>query len=313
MLVNMKTLIEDAEKNNYCIGMFTSPSLPFAEAVIAAAEEMNAPVMFGQVESWDLYGDIEENGPIMAEMAKKAKVPVCLHLDHGTTLPYIMKAIRAGYTSIMADYSTLSFEENVEKVKKIVEFCHAADISVEGLCGKMPNVWQLEADPGMDIRPFFTKPEELKKFVEETDVDAMTISFGTVHNMKVSKPMLDFELLKELKATAGCALVMHGSSGVDVEQVKKAVQLGLKKINVYTKLAIAAQPAMVKAMEASDEPLFFHELLFTAQHAMKDAIKESITLLGNGYDFSKRTYDEFKKHKELHLCKKVDLSEKIYE
>lgn len=294
MLVNMNALIKDAEKNNYCVGMFTSPSLPFAEAVIAAAEETNTPVMFGQVEQWDKYGDITRNGPIMADMAREASVPVCLHLDHGTTLPYIMKAVKAGYSSVMADFSELPFEENVVQVKKVVEFCHAAGISVEGLCGKMPNVWQLADHPELDISEFFTKPEELKEFVERTEVDAMTISFGTVHNMKISKPMLDFELLKELKASADCALVVHGSSGVEEGQIKTAIGYGLRKINVYTKLAIAAQPAMQMAMEESDEPLFFHELLDIAQNAMKDAIKESIKLFSNGYDFSQRTYDEFK-------------------
>ena len=122
----------------------------------------------------------------------------------------------------------------------------------------------------------------------------MTISFGTVHNMKVSKPMLDFDLLKKLKNSADCALCMHGSYGVEEKQVAEAIKVGLKKINVYTKLAIAAQPAMLKAMEASDEPLFFHELLETAQLAMKDAIKESIALFSNGVDFSKRTYEELR-------------------
>lgn len=299
MLVNMNELVKDAKKYNYCVGMFTSPSLPFAQAVIAAAEEMNTPVMFAQVEQWNSYGDITQNGPIMAKMAKEAKVPVCLHLDHGTSLPYIMKAIKAGYTSVMADYSNLSFEENVEAVKKIVEFCHAADISVEGLCGRMPNVWQLAAQPDMDITEFFTKPEELNEFVCRTGVDAMTISFGTVHNMKVSRPMLDFERLKALKDAAECALVIHGSSGVEESQITKAISYGLRKINVYTKLAIAAQPAMEQAMRGSKEPLFFHELLDVAQKAMKEAIKESIILFSNGNDFSQRRYEEFKAFGEV--------------
>lgn len=299
MLVNMKQLTDDAEKNNYCVGMYTSPSLPFAEAVIEAAEEMNAPVMFGQVESWNEFGDIEQTAPMMLEMAKNAKVPVCLHLDHGTSLPYIMKAVRSGYTSIMADFSTLPFEENVQNVKKIVEFCHAADISVEGLCGKMPAAWQLEAEPDMDIRPYFTDPDELQEFVERTGVDAMTISFGTVHNMMVSEPRLDFELLQKLKEKAKCALVMHGSSGVEVSQISKAINYGLRKINVYTKLSTAAQPAMLDAISKSKDPLFFHELLNIAKFSMKEAIKESITLLGNGYDFSQRNYKEYIVHKKL--------------
>ncbi len=296
MLVNMKSIIEDAEKNNYCVGMYTSPSLPFAEAVIAAAEEMNAPVMFGQAQVWDRYGAIDKYGPIMADMARKAKVPVCLHLDHGTSVSYIMKAIKAGYTSVMADYSKLSFKENVENVKKIVEFCHAADVSVEGICGRMPNVRQLADDPDMDITEFFTDPDELREFVKVTGVDAMTVSFGTVHSMKVSKPMLDFDLLKKLKEVAdegNFALVLHGSSGVEDNQIKEAIKYGLRKINVYTRLSIAAQPAMEEAIKASKEPLFFHELLDIAQKAMKEAIKESIKLFSNGYDFSNRTYEEF--------------------
>lgn len=298
MLVNMKDILADAEKSNYCVGMYTSPSLPFAEAVIGAAEEMNAPVMFGQAQVWDRYGEIEKYGPIMAEMARKAKVPVCLHLDHGTSISYIMKAIKAGYTSVMADYSMLPFKENAENVKKVVEFCHAIGISVEGLCGRIPSAGQLADNPDMDIREFFTDPEELKEFVKATGVDAMTVSFGTVHNMKVAKPMLDFDLLRKLKDAAdegNFALVLHGSSGVEDGQIKEAIGYGLRKINVYTRLSIAAQPAMEAAMKASDEPLFFHELLDIAQNAMKDAIKESIKLFANGYDFSNRTYEEFVK------------------
>ena len=290
MLVNMNTLMEDAKKNNYAVGMFTAPTMPFAEAVIEAAEEMNAPVMVGQVESWRQYGDIEKYGPIMADMAKCAKVPVCLHLDHGQSLEYIMRAIRAGYTSVMADFSMLPFEENVEMVKKCVDFCHSVDISVEAMCGKMPSVYELADHPDLDIREYFSKPDELKEFVEATGADAMTVSFGTVHNMKIMQPMLDFELLKELNDATDCSLVMHGSSGVEVGQIKQAIPYGIRKINAYTKLSTAAQPAMLAEMNKSEEQLFFHELLDIAKKAMKKAVEESIKIFGNGYDFSSRVW-----------------------
>lgn len=285
MLVNMKTIMTEAEKNNYAVGMFTATSIPFAEAVIHAAEQLNAPVMIGQAEVWQRYGDIEFYGPIMAEMARKASVPVCLHLDHGLSIGYIMKAIKAGYTSVMADFSMLPYKENVAMVKKCVEFCHSVDVSVEAMCGKMPSVYELADDPELDIRQYFTRPDELKHFVEETGADAMTISFGTVHNMKVAKPMLDFELLSKLKAATDCALVMHGSSGVEVEQIRKAVAVGLRKVNICTKMSTAAQPAMLAAMQQQEEPLFFHELLEIAENAMTEAVKESIILLSNGFDF----------------------------
>lgn len=287
MLVNMRTLTDEAEKYNYAVGMFTAPNLPFAEAVIEAAEEMNAPIMIGQAECWDRYGNIDFYGPIMADMARKAKVPVCLHLDHGQSIGYIMRAIRAGYTSVMADFSMMPYEENARMVKQCVDFCHSVGISVEAMCGKMPSVYELADHPGLDIRQYFTKPDELKAFVEETGADAMTISFGTVHNMKVAKPMLDFELLRQLKDATDCALVMHGSSGVEISQVKQAVAVGLRKINVYTKLATAAQPAMLAEINKSDEPLFFHELLDTAKQAMKEAVKETIVSFSNGHDFKK--------------------------
>ncbi|GAA0793753.1 class II fructose-bisphosphate aldolase [Clostridium sp. AF19-22AC] len=290
MLVNMSTLMADAEKNNYAVGMFTAPTMPFAEAVIEAAEEMNAPVMVGQVECWKQYGDIEIYGPIMADMARRAKVPVCLHLDHGQSIQYIMKAVRSGYTSVMADFSMLPFEENVEMVRKCVDFCHSVDISVEAMCGKMPSVYDLAEQPDLDIREYFSNPDELKEFVEATHADAMTISFGTVHNMKIMQPMLDFKLLQELKDATDCALVMHGSSGVETEQIKQSIPYGIRKINAYTKLSTSAQPALQDAMSRSEEPMFFHELLDIAKDAMKNAVKESIELFGNGYDFSSRTW-----------------------
>ena len=140
MLVNLKTLLEDARINHYAVAGFTTPTIDTCEAVLQAAEDMNAPVVIGQAQLYEEFGPIEKFGPVMAHMAEQAKVPVCLHLDHGTSIDYIMKAIKAGYTSVMADFSHLDFEENARIVKMCVTFCHSVGISVEGLVGKMPNV-----------------------------------------------------------------------------------------------------------------------------------------------------------------------------
>lgn len=284
MLVNMVNLLEEAEKNNYAVGMFTTPNITTAEAVLEAAEEMNAPVMIGQAQLYEEFGPMEVYGPILAKMAEKARVPVCLHLDHGTSLDYIVKAIRCGYTSVMADFSTLPFEENAEMVKKVVDFCHSAGISVEGLCGKMPSAEMLEQD--VDLNDYYTKPEELKRFVEITGADAMTVSFGTVHGMKVMQPVLHMDLLDELKKTSNCALVMHGSSGVEVSQLKEAIARGLRKINVYTKIGISPQRVILEEVQKFDEPLWFHEILDLSKKTMKEEAKKSIELFSNGYCFS---------------------------
>lgn len=285
MLVNLNTLIKDAEKNNYAVGMFTTPNITTAEAVISAAEELNAPVMIGQAQLYDSFGPMESYGPILADMARKAKVPVCLHLDHGTSINYIMKAIRCGYTSVMADFSDLPFEENARMVKLCTEICHSIDVSVEGLCGRMPSVNMVRENQKIDLKAYFTDPEELKQFVEITGADAMTVSFGTIHGMKVTAPVLDMKHLDELKKSSSCALVMHGSSGVEISQLKEAISRGLRKINVYTKVAISPQSAIEKEIKKQEEPMWFHEILELSKFRMKETAKESITLFANGHSF----------------------------
>ena len=285
MLVNLKTLIEDAEKNNYAVGMFTTPNITTAEAVISAAEELNAPVMIGQAQLYDDFGPMEKYGPIYADMARKAKVPVCLHLDHGTSIEYIMKAVRCGYTSVMADFSELPFEENAKMVKLCADICHSIDVSVEGLCGKMPSVEMIRKDQNICLKEYFTDPEELKEFVRITGADAMTVSFGTVHGMKVTEPVLDMGHLDKLKNASSCALVMHGSSGVEINQLKEAISRGLRKINVYTKIAISPQKAIEEEIKKQEEPMWFHEILNLSKRTMKEAAMESIKLFSNGHSF----------------------------
>ncbi len=285
MLVNLKTLIEDAEKNNYAVGMFTTPNITTAEAVISAAEELNAPVMIGQAQLYDDFGPMEKYGPIYADMARRAKVPVCLHLDHGTSIEYIMKAVRCGYTSVMADFSELPFEENAKMVRLCADICHSIDVSVEGLCGKMPSVEMIRKDQNICLKEYFTDPEELKEFVRITGADAMTVSFGTVHGMKVTEPVLDMGHLDKLKNASSCALVMHGSSGVEINQLKEAISRGLRKINVYTKIAISPQKAIEEEIKKQEEPMWFHEILNLSKRTMKEAAMESIKLFSNGHSF----------------------------
>lgn len=285
MLVNLRALIDKAEENHYAVAGFTTPTLDTCEAVLQAAEEMHAPVIIGQAQLYDEFGPIEQLGPVMARMAQEASVPVCLHLDHGTSIDYIMKAVKAGYTSVMADFSDRSFEENAGIVKMCVEFCHSIGITVEGLVGRMPNVAMLEqADGNLNLKDFFTDPEEIGRFIEITGADALTVSFGTVHGMTVARPVLDMEHLKRLRAASDCALVMHGSSGVDPEQLKNAITCGLSKVNVYTKVSTSAQKAILAASN-QEKPLYYHEIEAIAKEAMKESAKETIKLLSNGYVF----------------------------
>lgn len=285
MLVNLKTLLDEARNNHYAVAGFTTPTIDTCEAVLRAAEEMNAPVIIGQAQLYDEYGAIEKTGPIMARMAEAAKIPVCLHLDHGTSIDYIMKAVKAGYTSVMADFSDLSFQENASIVKMCVTFCHSVGISVEGLVGRMPNVAMVEqSGDSLDLKEFFTRPEEIGRFIELTGADALTVSFGTIHGMTVAKPVLDFEQLLRLRQASDCHLVMHGSSGVEPGELRKAITYGLSKVNVYTKVSTSAQKAIMDAI-CPDRPLYYHEIEQIAKEAMAASVKETISLLSNGYHY----------------------------
>ena len=282
MLVNLKTLLQDATQKKYAVGMFTTPNVPMAEAVIDAAEQINAPVIIGQAQLYDEFGPIEKYGPYFVKLAQEAKVPVCVHLDHGTSLDYIMKAIRVGYTSVMADFSTLPFEENARMVRMCVEMCHSIGVSVEGLCGRMPSVQMVATNKDLNLRDFYTKPDELQRFVELTGADAMTVSFGTIHGMKVQQPVLDLSLLKELQEASDCALVMHGSSGVEPNQLHEAITLGLRKINVYTAPSTSAESALKEAFAKTDEPYYIHELIDISKRRISEVVKDYIRIFGNG-------------------------------
>jgi len=280
MLVNLQEVTKEARRKGCAVPGFTAFNIESAQAIIEAAEEVDAPVILGQAQLFHEYGDIEICGPVMAEMARRAKVPVCLHLDHGTTLEYILKAVKAGYTSVMADFSELPFEENARLVKMCVDMLKDGGISVEGLMGRMPNLGEVRRS-GLEKLPlesYFTVPEEAARFVEITGVNALTVSFGTVHGMMLAQPHLDFDRLADLHAMVGCILVMHGSSGVRPDEIKKAIQMGLRKINVYTKLSTSAQPAILKLVKQSQDPLYYHEIVAAAKTAMREAAKEQILL-----------------------------------
>ena len=179
----------------------------------------------------------------------------------------------------------ISFEENAEIVKMCVAFCHSIGVTVEGLVGRMPNVDMVEkAEGNLELKEFFTDPDEIEKFIEITGADALTVSFGTVHGMTVAKPVLDMEHLRRLRKASDCALVMHGSSGVAPEQMKEAITYGLSKVNVYTKVSTSAQKAIMEAVDA-ERPLYYHEIEAIAKKAMKESAKETIRLLSNGYIF----------------------------
>ena len=287
MLANPKEILLDSQKNHYAIAGINTTTLPGIMAVIEAAEELDAPVMLSHAQLHELWAPIDVFGPLFVHFAMRAKVPVIIHLDHGLSHEYVMKAVRNGFTSIMYDCAHLPFDENAQKVAAFTELAHSLGIIVEAEVGQMPsNVVGhggcTEYGAPIDhIEDYFTKPEEAAEFVKRTNVDMLTVSFGTVHGIFVEAPKLDIELLKKIRTQVDCGLVMHGSSGVDDTQILSAIDAGLNKINHYTELGTAPIPEIAQAIKEAQIPLYYHDVAHQAKEIMKEKAKNRIQLFQN--------------------------------
>lgn len=291
MLVNMKEILEIAERERYAIPCINTPNVETIRAVIGAAEELNTPIIIDHAEVHDSLIPIERIGPEMIKYAKEASVPVCVHLDHGTDYNFVLRAIKAGFPSIMYDCSALPFEENIAKVKKFVQIAHAAGITVEAELGVMASTEEdTHADAetqvltNEDIKKFFTEPEEAKIFAEETGCDALAVCFGTMHGIYAEPPMLDIDRVKEIRAALpkDCRVVMHGASGVEFSQVQNAIDAGCSKINYYSYMAKATTKFVGELIAEKEGKIAYHEVQEEAYKFMKSYAKEVILAFKNG-------------------------------
>ena len=280
MLVNLKEILEIAERENIAIGMFNATGLDSLDAVIKAAEELNQPVIIAHAEVHNVYNDISLVGPAMIAAAQNAKVPVCVHLDHGVSLEMIYRALRLGFTSVMIDASHLPYEENLRVTKEVTEIAHAMGASVEAELGRLVTAEagsNEKVDETLKAEDFYTNPEEARAFVEATGVDALAIAFGTSHGFYTQKPKLDFDVIKNVRAATGLPLVMHGGSGVSEEGFTTSIKNGIRKINYYSYMSKAGYMAAKEVME-SGKTNYLHDVEFAAKQAMLEDVKKAITI-----------------------------------
>ena len=218
------------------------------KAIIEAAEELKAPVMIQTTPSTVKYGTVETYAALVAAEAKKASVPVCLHLDHGSSFELAMQAIHAGYTSVMIDGSKFDFEENIALTKKVADVARALDIPCEAELGKVggkEDDLEAEADTNTD-------PQEAKEFAERTGVTSLAVAIGTAHGFYAGTPVLDTERVSEIRQMVEVPLVLHGASGLSDDQVRECVKRGMCKVNFATELRDAYSKA-VKETFAENE------------------------------------------------------------
>jgi len=238
-LINMRDMLDHAYRNNYAVGGFDLVSLDFLEAIINAAEATRSPVILSLAESHFEYYDFELAMAAAEQAAKRTSVPVAIHLDHGGSYDSAVSAINKGCNGVMVDASQASFADNVAITKTVVSMAHKCGVPVEGELGYVAGVEGEDAEkhPG-DI--VYTSVEEAKHYVEQTGVDFLAVSIGTVHGRMQGQPSLDFERLKEINQTLNIPLVIHGGTGLSDEQFKELIANGVAKINYYTALADAA-------------------------------------------------------------------------
>ncbi len=281
MLVNLKEILKIAEEDKSAIGMFNATGFDSLQAVVAAAEELNQPVIIAHAEVHNVYNDISMVGPAMVAVAQNAKVPVCVHLDHGTSLDMVYKALRLGFTSVMMDASAMPYEENLRLTKMITQAAHSMNVSVEAELGRLVTG---EAGSGESLNAkaedFYTRPEEAEAFVKETGIDALAIAFGTAHGFYSAEPKLDFNVVKNCAKATGLPLVMHGGSGVSEEGFKQAIANGIRKINYYSYMSKAGYMA-AKATIESGKTNYLHDVEYAAMQAMKEDVKKAIKIFSN--------------------------------
>ena len=277
MLINLKEILKIAEAEKNAIGMFNATGFDSLQAVVAAAEELNQPVIIAHAEVHNVYNDISMVGPAMVAVAKNAKVPVCVHLDHGTSLSMVYKALRLGFTSVMMDASALPYAENLRLTKMITEAAHAMDVSVEAELGRLVTgeAGSGETHTEMKAEDFYTDPREAQEFCKETGVDALAIAFGTAHGFYTAQPKLDFGVVKSVAEATGLPLVMHGGSGVSEEGFKKTIANGIRKINYYSYMSKAGYTA-AKALIEKGTTNYLHDVEYAAMQAMKEDVKKAI-------------------------------------
>ncbi|WP_018923194.1 class II fructose-1,6-bisphosphate aldolase [Salsuginibacillus kocurii] len=282
-LVSMKEMLETAKANNYAVGQYNLNNLEFTQAILQAAEEEQSPLICGVSEGAARYMGGFKAVVNMVESLMEAyeiTVPVAIHLDHGSSFEKCVEAIHAGFTSVMIDGSHYPLAENIALTKRVVEVAHAVGVSVEAELGRIGGQEDdLIVD---DAEAAYAIPEECEELVRETGVDCFAPALGSVHGPYKGEPNLGFNRMEEINSmVGGIPLVLHGGTGLPVEDVQKAIRFGHAKVNVNTESQIAATEAVKKVFEEQPNQYDPRKYLGPAKEAIKETVKGKMRDFGS--------------------------------
>jgi len=277
-LVSLRTLLDAAQAGKYAVGAFNCNNMEIVQAIVAAAEEVRSPVILQASQGAIKYAGLDYIVGMVKTAAAKATVPMVLHLDHGTDFDTVIACIRAGFTSVMFDGSKYEKEENIARTKEIVKIAHAVGVSVEGEIGKIGGV---EDDISVDERDAMLTPvPDAIEFFQATGVDALAMSFGTAHGPYKLPPKLALDRIAAVHEQTGAYLVMHGGSGVPEEDVRKGIELGIRKVNIDTELRQAFLGEVRRQLAERPEEIDPRKIFAPALDVLKEHIKAKMRLFG---------------------------------
>lgn len=273
MIVTLNDVLKDAQAGKYAVGLFNTTDTDMLEAAIGAAEELRAPIIIGTAEVLLPYGDLALIAPSIVEAAKRATVPVVVHYDHGLTFDRTMEALKLGFSSVMFDASTKDSAANLAETAEVVKIAHSFGATVEGEIGHVGQA----SNGDESLEDMYTTPEEADAFIKATGVDALAIAIGSAHGVYKTKPRLNLERLKEIRAKVDAPLVLHGGSGLSDDDFRNTIREGIAKVNIFTDLLLAGEAAMKEGLERN---LGYLETRNLRVEKIKQAVKTKIELFG---------------------------------
>ena len=278
-IISTKYLLQDAQAKGYAVPAFNIHNAETIQAILEVCCEMRSPVILAGTPGTFKHIALEEIYALCSAYSASYNIPLALHLDHHESLNDIRCKVNAGVRSAMIDGSHFRFDENVQLVKSVVEFCHRHDCSVEAELGRLGGV---EDEMSVDEESaFLTDPSQAQRFVELTGVDSLAVAIGTAHGLYAKRPKIDFQRLAEIRAVVDVPLVLHGASDVPDEYVRRAIELGICKVNVATELKIAFAGAVKQWFNEHPEGNDPRYYMRVGMDAMKEVVASKINVCGS--------------------------------
>ncbi|MCX9065274.1 tagatose bisphosphate family class II aldolase [Citrobacter portucalensis] len=277
-IISSKNMLQKAQRDGYAVPAFNIHNLETLQVVVETAAEMRSPLIVAGTPGTFSYAGTGNIVAIAGDLAREHNLPLAIHLDHHESTGDIESKVLAGVRSVMIDGSHFQFEENVALVKKVVDFCHRYDTSVEAELGRLGGV---EDDLIVDSKDaLYTNPQQAREFVMRTGIDSLAVAIGTAHGLYAAEPKLDFDRLAEIRAQVDIPLVLHGASGLPESDIRKAISLGVCKVNVATELKIAFSDALKQYFAQNPNVNDPRHYMQPAKQAMKEVVRKVIHVCG---------------------------------